>query len=418
MEECTFTPNTAKSNASNWTATTRDSSGGGNESVFERLYRRGGGSVSSNSGHQKLTPIASNKRLGNSPQSISPGEQSMWSWSRTSGRSTTTGSNRLEQLYEKGVRKLRGRPVNEEAEKRERNQRAEEKELRQCTFRPTSTDHHHHRRSGDAIPRKSNHLIMEPKRVAAATGVAACRSKPKSGLPSHKPSAGRAERRLPYGGQGFSNKENKEPAFPAEIVLTHVDSSTKFEQQSWNTPPRQTRCGVSERREEGRNREAGTGGGDDEERQQVQDVLQQQEEQWLLLSPLRDDDFGCVVDDVETSSDSLLFDNGEEKAGGGGGGGCGDDVVRKKSDWTTTGNDTEFGIIMMLPSESSTSIGIAMMTLHPSESSTSVGIDTTASVILGGGNSDRATSDNVSDEDDDDDESRFMMTIATEYGSI
>jgi len=122
MEECTFTPNTAKSNSSSRTATTNASSGG--ESVFDRLYRSG---CSSN----HSTPLKSNKRP--LKPRLSP--------SSTTGRSalsrtSTAASTRVEELYAAGVRKARARPRSDRAEREWRERRREAKELSVCTFQP------------------------------------------------------------------------------------------------------------------------------------------------------------------------------------------------------------------------------------------------------------------------------------------
>jgi hypothetical protein len=134
-KSCTFTPNTTKSNSSNRTATTNASSGG-TESVFDRLYRNPnqGGSVASNRSPAMLNgtrlhsySVRSSLRssLSRSPTAYS-----------TESRSSTAMSSRIEELYEKGVRKVRRRPVSDLQERQIRDRHREEKELDECTFRP------------------------------------------------------------------------------------------------------------------------------------------------------------------------------------------------------------------------------------------------------------------------------------------
>lgn len=122
---CTFTPNTVKSASSNRTAATNASSGG--ESVFDRLYR--GGSVASS--HQSPTVRGSTRHNVRSSLSRSPTPARS-----TMSRASTAISSRIDEIYEEGVHKARRRPVTDKHERELRDQRWEEREIQECTFRP------------------------------------------------------------------------------------------------------------------------------------------------------------------------------------------------------------------------------------------------------------------------------------------
>lgn len=119
LKECTFTPETVKTNTSNRTTSTRGSNTSA-ETVFQRLYRHS--NASSNA-----TPVVNNlsNRLS---LSSSNGNSS-------SGRSSRS-YQRIEELYFNGVCKARARPRNGREEKKLRESRREECELAECTFRP------------------------------------------------------------------------------------------------------------------------------------------------------------------------------------------------------------------------------------------------------------------------------------------
>lgn len=104
MVGCTFTPETNKS---------RSSSKSGNTPVFDRLY----------SESKKTTPKKANGRNGDSkrgsPTSVS-----------------SHGSNRIDSLYQDGLRRAQNRKLTDKDEAEARRRRLEEEELKQCTFRP------------------------------------------------------------------------------------------------------------------------------------------------------------------------------------------------------------------------------------------------------------------------------------------
>lgn len=161
MEECTFTPKTTKSNSSSRTATTNTSSGG--DTVFDRLYRSGE-SVSS----KMSTPLKSNCYRG----------RPSLSGRSTASRTSTCISNRMEQIYEEGVRKMRDRPINDKEEKKIRDRRREEKEIDECTFRPklywgqraitSSKQSHKSKIVMEPKPIRKHALVRRSKQLAAS----------------------------------------------------------------------------------------------------------------------------------------------------------------------------------------------------------------------------------------------------------
>jgi hypothetical protein len=134
---CTFTPktNVAKSNASNsnQTATTKASAssdgGSKSESVFDRLYKGASASVAS-SQKSPPPPPPPTTRVWNGSRQL------LHQYSSSESRTSTAVSSRMEDLYEKEVRKARRRPKTDHQEKRLRDQMWEERELQECTFRP------------------------------------------------------------------------------------------------------------------------------------------------------------------------------------------------------------------------------------------------------------------------------------------
>ena len=252
MKDCTFTPNiSAKVNpagSSNHTTTTRTSSSsrsGGDESVFERLYRNGG-SVSSGS---KGTPVTSN--CSGRRSATSPADRS------TMSRASSTATSRIESLYEEGVRKLRNRPVNDAAERELREKEREEKELQEhCTFRPQSANKMTKSKSSTQFFRRSNHLVMEPIQGRSVPGAGrrspGVKGSTKVSSPSDKEN---------------STVTDQDVSFPKEIVVTQhflaptarsppatpykqryrrrsIDDSgshSSFTKQRWRTPMRRSR---------------------------------------------------------------------------------------------------------------------------------------------------------------------------------
>lgn len=105
MEDCTFTPETNKS---------RSSSNSGNTTVFDRLY----------SESKRTTPTKANGRRSGNSQKRSPTSVS------------SHGSSRIDYLYQDGLRRAQNRRLTDKEEAEARQRRLEEKELKQCTFRP------------------------------------------------------------------------------------------------------------------------------------------------------------------------------------------------------------------------------------------------------------------------------------------
>jgi hypothetical protein len=154
---CTFTPKTnanaktsnsnatnsnatnaanAASNNSHRTATTKAttaSSGGTStsESVFDRLYKGASRSVASSS---QRSPARTATRTATARWNGS--RQLLHQYSSTESRTSSAVSSRMEELYEKEVRKARCRPKTDQQERRLRDRLREERELQECTFRP------------------------------------------------------------------------------------------------------------------------------------------------------------------------------------------------------------------------------------------------------------------------------------------
>jgi hypothetical protein len=137
---CTFTPKTniAKSNASNShrTATTKataSSGGSKSESVFDRLYKGASMSVASS---QRSPPPPPPTTTTTTTTRWNGSRHLLHQYSSTESRTSTAVSSRMEELYEKQVRKARRRPKTDQQERRLRDRLWEERELQECTFRP------------------------------------------------------------------------------------------------------------------------------------------------------------------------------------------------------------------------------------------------------------------------------------------
>jgi hypothetical protein len=199
---CTFTPKTniTKSNAGNShrTATTKataSSGGSKSESVFDRLYKDASMSVASS---QRSPPPPTTTRWNAS-------KQLLHQYSSTESRTSTAVNSRMEDLYEKEVRKARRRPKTDQQERRLRDRLWEERELQECTFRPK--------------------LDWGSKK-----------SSKKSSLPVPKFQAPRSH--LLSSKQTPSPAKLQQPRFPKEIiVIPPPPHDTKH--RPWHTPRRQ-----------------------------------------------------------------------------------------------------------------------------------------------------------------------------------
>ena len=186
MEECTFTPKVA------YPKTVKTNSSGSSESVFDRLY---------NSESNRSTPITSNmtnRRRTPSTETTSP--------TTNSTVTSTVMSGRLESIYERGVRKMRARPVNDTAERDLRELRTFEKELSECTFHPQKQNNT--KKTGNC---KRSKLIMEPS----------------IRRPKH------SRRKHPFG------SPQPEPPIPPSLPLEIVVPNSSID--VWETPPRRDR---------------------------------------------------------------------------------------------------------------------------------------------------------------------------------
>lgn len=121
MEECTFTPKTlysfsSTSRSASKTSTTNESSEMRVlDDVYERLYRHA---------NSDGTPIKVGRGAGSSAMHIG-----------TSRGGTSACSSRIDELYQEGKRKLRGR-LTEKQERALRQKRREQQEILECTFHP------------------------------------------------------------------------------------------------------------------------------------------------------------------------------------------------------------------------------------------------------------------------------------------
>jgi len=174
----TTTGNDGGSKSHRSTATTAKSSGDctstttATESVWERLYRNGR--------EDGITPLISNKRRSRFRTSVSPTATSFGS---TTASRNSCNSDRIEEMYQQGVSKLRSRPSSDDEERKIRDRRREERELvlasseqrplssynnRTTTatandaLRPKAQVTSKPKKATMATIRKSNRLVMEP----------------------------------------------------------------------------------------------------------------------------------------------------------------------------------------------------------------------------------------------------------------
>jgi hypothetical protein len=174
MEDFTFVPTVPNRS--------RICTGSTSGSVFDRLYRTGGGSRS--------TPVKSTgKRTTICSQTKSP--------TTNSTVTSNSVSHRLEEMYEAGVVKMRARPVDDSHEREIRERRRDDKEINDfCTFQPQLTH-----------TIKKAKIVMEPINQ---------RQKP-------------LRRKRPSGSPPADLQVH--PALPREIVIAHSHPC-------WQTPPR------------------------------------------------------------------------------------------------------------------------------------------------------------------------------------
>jgi hypothetical protein len=241
MEDCTFTPKTSKSWVSHRTATTHDSSGGGEESVFSRLYRTG---TSCSTGRSSASPPPHGEAWDNALPMPPPAAQCcaldpvivssqqrpyqvketmpsrvtapISSLPHTQGTAITTSatfamSQRMQGAYQKHVQKMRGRTSTEMYDKVRRDRNYEAKEQEQCTFRPTTHWGRQSQGTSSGKPHvKRSSIIMEPK---------AHRSRPQ---PSWKPDP-KIETVI---------RRDAIPVVPREILVVNFDDRCEYRPES------------------------------------------------------------------------------------------------------------------------------------------------------------------------------------------
>jgi hypothetical protein len=141
MENCTFTPNTAKSQSTKSTQPYASSSQSSHSPVWDRLYPH----PSSRPTAKDTVPSNRHKQreslLGRAA-AAHPNDNSTFASHRSRATLSTahsTSSMRIEQLYEHGRSKLRNRPLTDRAEAEWRRQRHENEQLKHCTFHPRTT---------------------------------------------------------------------------------------------------------------------------------------------------------------------------------------------------------------------------------------------------------------------------------------
>jgi hypothetical protein len=136
MENCTFTPNTIKSQSTKSTQYA-SSSQSSHSPVWDRLYPAPPTS--------RPSPAAGTKHarrresLGRAAHLPNDSSTLVSHRSRTTLSTATSSSLRIEQLYEHGRSKLRNRPLTDRAEAEWRRQRYENEQLKHCTFQPRTT---------------------------------------------------------------------------------------------------------------------------------------------------------------------------------------------------------------------------------------------------------------------------------------
>jgi hypothetical protein len=135
MENCTFTPNTVKSQSTKSTQYA-SSSQSSHSPVWDRLYPAPTSRPSPAAGTQHARRRESLGRAAHHPNDNSTLVSHR---SRTTLSTATSSSVRIEQLYEHGRSKLRNRPLTDRAEAEWRRQRHENEQLKHCTFQPRTT---------------------------------------------------------------------------------------------------------------------------------------------------------------------------------------------------------------------------------------------------------------------------------------
>jgi len=208
LEDYTFTPRIGPlakpiAKSSNRTFTTKSASSG--DSVFSRLYR--GGSPNSNSSWS--TP----KKVSSRMDCHSPAEDS----SRVTASSGV--SRRMEAAYQKGVTKMRAKPINEHHEKLIRIRNLEDKELKECTFWP-KTHWGAMTKKQQSTTRRSTNLVMKPS-------------------PARRP-----VRRIQPQYQATTKAivipdlNEEDPPLPKEIIVTNMEPNN-IRLHPWDSPQRQ-----------------------------------------------------------------------------------------------------------------------------------------------------------------------------------
>jgi hypothetical protein len=239
MADCTFTPKTSKSWVSHRTATTHDSSGGGEESVFSRLYRTGASCSTGRSSASppplgawdSTVPLAPATQCCALDSVIVPSQQRQYQvkeaipsrtvvvssrlpitqGTATAPSATFAMSQRMQGAYQKHVQKMRGRPSTEMDEKVRRDRNYEAKEQEQCTFRPTTHWGRQSQRTSSGKPHvKRSSIIMEPK---------AHRNRPQ---PSWKPDP-KLEVEV---------RRDAIPVVPREILVVNFDDKCEYRPES------------------------------------------------------------------------------------------------------------------------------------------------------------------------------------------
>lgn len=197
LEDYTFTPRIAPlakpiAKSSNRTFTTKSASS--SDSVFTRLYRGG----SPNSTSSWSTP----KKISSRMYCHSPTEES----SRVTARSGV--SRRMEEMYQKGVTKMRAKPINEHHD-----------ELKECTFWP-KTHWGSMVKKQQSTTRRSTNLVMKPS-------------------PARRP-VRRIQPQYEATTKAIVIPDMKEedPPLPKEIIVTSMEPNN-IRLHPWDSPQRQ-----------------------------------------------------------------------------------------------------------------------------------------------------------------------------------